>query len=341
MKVISLLLLLLSFSGLCEGARRKPPYTEEERQAEYHRRGNTWPPKIHPDTPGWKRILNQRFSQVRALSNTQMKWDGHIQTLSAAIVKNYTEFGWGLTQAPKQLTEDVRQAIYEGLPNARLEGKIDVIDGPEPLFIDRSDLTKRILKEVQPILEAWSGIELLPTIAYGFRLYQNNSRLWMHVDKAQTHVISCIFHIASSDDAEPWPIVIEDYAGDTISVVLKPGDLLLYESSKNFHGRPSHFNGSWYTSVFVHFYPKEGDWKGHNHDLDSHYAIPPDWYVTEPSNYPEVTVYGTSIMMPDCPDSWCPLLHAVEYEGPGTYGTVMTGGGKTYSLGLDDVEGEL
>jgi len=31
----------------------------------------------------------------------------------------------------------------------------------------------------------------------------------MHVDKPQTHVISMIYHIDSSEDAEPWPIYIE------------------------------------------------------------------------------------------------------------------------------------
>jgi hypothetical protein len=35
---------------------------------------------------------------------------------------NYTEFGWGLTHAPQELTEELRAAIFEGLPNARLEG---------------------------------------------------------------------------------------------------------------------------------------------------------------------------------------------------------------------------
>jgi hypothetical protein len=79
-------------------------------------------------------------------------------------------------------------------------GKIDAIDGPSPLFIDRKDLTQKVgekpfarkivldltyfrrllflysdmqvLREMQPIVEAWSGIELRPSIAYGFRLYR-------------------------------------------------------------------------------------------------------------------------------------------------------------------------
>jgi hypothetical protein len=57
------------------------------------------------------------------------------------------------------------------------------------------------------------------SLCVGPQLYdlygRNESRLWMHVDRTQTHVISCILHIAKSDDAENWPIIIEDYAGNT------------------------------------------------------------------------------------------------------------------------------
>ncbi len=150
-------------------------YTEEERLEMYEKRGHTFPfAKYIPDTPGWRKIMDRRFDQVRALRDTQMKWDGWIQTANAAvIVPNFTEFGWGLTQAPDLLTLDIQQAIYEGLPNARSEGLIDVIDGPTaPLFIDRPDLNQRALQELQPILEAWAGVELVPAIAYGFRVYR-------------------------------------------------------------------------------------------------------------------------------------------------------------------------
>ena len=64
--------------------------------------------------------------------------------------------------------------------------------------------------------ETWSGMELTANNAYGFRLYRNNSRLHVHVDKAQTHIVSFIYHIDSSDDAEPWPLLIEDLQGSKL-----------------------------------------------------------------------------------------------------------------------------
>lgn len=145
-----------------------------------------------------------------------------------------------------------------------------------------------------------------------------------------------VYHsIASSEDSDPWPILIEDYDGNTQYAVLKPGDLLLYESAKNFHGRPKVFNGSWYTSLFVHFFPKEG-WSRENHDLDSHYAVPPTWRNVVPnSRFPTLEVVETSVREPGCPSSWCNLETAIHVEGRGEYGTVLTTNGKKYSLHLE------
>ena len=71
----------------------------------------------------------------------------------------------------------------------------------------------QVLNELQTYPETWSGMELTPVIAYGFRLYRNNTSLRMHVDKSHTHIISFILHVDSSEDSEPWPITIEDLDG--------------------------------------------------------------------------------------------------------------------------------
>lgn len=94
------------------------------------------------------------------------------------MAPNFTELGFGMTRAPEPLMQELRNAIRNGLAEgkARIEGKIEVIDAPEnPLFIDRPDLTARVLRELHPYVEAWSGVELIPFTAYGLRLYQNQS----------------------------------------------------------------------------------------------------------------------------------------------------------------------
>jgi hypothetical protein len=52
-------------------------------------------------------------------------------------------------------------------------------------------------------------------------------------------VISSIVHIAHEydDDAEQWPIEIEDHDGKLHSVALEEGQMLFYESASCLHGR--------------------------------------------------------------------------------------------------------
>ena len=51
-----------------------------------------------------------------------------------------------------------------------------------------------------------------------------------------------------------------DHDGKLHAVNMKPGDLLLYESAKLLHGRPTPFDGDFYANIFVHYMPESG-WK--------------------------------------------------------------------------------
>jgi hypothetical protein len=252
------------------------------------------------------------------------------------VQPNFTENGWGLTRAPDELVQTLRKAVRSAYEDGdyREEGEVDVIDGLSPIFIDRPELVERVLHELLPMHEAWAGISLQPHLAYGFRLYRNESSLLMHIDKSDTHVISCILHIDSSDDAEPWPIVIEDYTGKTNEIILTPGDMLFYESSKCLHGRPTKFNGTWYSSVFVHYFPKNPEWQEIDHHLEANYAVPEHWIDTPEGapQYPEVEMYGAAFREPSCPNNWCNLADAIRYHGPAKKDYVLTAGSSIYPL---------
>jgi hypothetical protein len=204
---------------------------------------------------------------------------------SAIVTLNYTENGWGLTRAPEHITRRLQERLHKTLGvakkierkqcadeggeclvseeeilepighGAKKEHFINVIEAEDharPIMIPgEPNENHDILREMQPMFEWWSGIELQPSIAYGIRAYRNDSSLLMHIDKSTTHVISGIYHVDRSDDSEPWPIVIEDFRGNTNQVYLAPGDILFYESSKCFHGRPQKFIGSYYASLFM------------------------------------------------------------------------------------------
>ena len=178
---------------------------------------------------------------------------------------------------------------------------------------------------IQPIAEAWSGTELVGSMAYGLRIYRNESTLNMHLDRCETHVISAILHVGHDEDSEPWPLVIEGFDGTTNEVTLESGDMLLYESSKAAHGRPKPFNGSWYSSLFIHYYPV--DWDGVKKRMDAHYRVPPTWKQKIPSDEEDLIVSDTSLKEPQCTYSWCAMRNTVAYSGPAEgYGKVMTAG---------------
>ena len=162
---------------------------ESERVDEYYNRNYTWPvSRFVPDTPGWKRLMSERFAQVSELDGSLKRYEGYIQTVHTAfLVPNFTEYGFGLARCPDELIGTLRKAIRDGLPTAKEEVSTQVINGPQrPLFVERPDLTDRVLQEMRPYAEEWSGMELTPYRAYGFRLYRNESQLTMHVDKVCT-----------------------------------------------------------------------------------------------------------------------------------------------------------
>jgi prolyl 4-hydroxylase len=78
----------------------------------------------------------------------------------------------------------------------------------------------------------------------------------MHAEYPNTRALGCIVQIASSpQNAEPWPIAVEDYEGNLNLVHLTAGDALLWESSKLYHGRPLPFIGNWTTAVVAFYVP--------------------------------------------------------------------------------------
>lgn len=330
----SLLLVMIFSCSLTANAA----LNEDERMEFYKLRNYTWPREYYvPPTDGWKGLLDRRFAQIAEIEDGGERYEAYIQAVSSGITSpRFTESGWGLTRAPQTLVDDLRTAIREGLPNARPEHHIPVVEGERPLFIHRGDLIRRVLRELRTMHEEWSGIKLLPSNAYGFRLYQNASSLNMHVDKPDTHIISSIIHIDHSEDSEPWPIVIEDFQGNTNEVILESGDMLFYESSKCLHGRPKVFNGSWYTSVFTHYRPDTDEWRNTDQLLESHYAVPPIWSDRDSSylsNYEQRTgekiksplvMVGTSMKEPACEHNWCALENSVKYSGPTVYGEVLS-----------------
>ena len=208
------------------------------------------------------------------------------------------------------------------------------MDNKTTFFINDEEQNDEIVKELLPLHEAWSGVKLIPHNSYGLRVYRGKTNLNMHVDRTSTHVISSILHVGHGENDEPWPIVIEDFHGNTNEVFLETGDLLFYESSKCFHGRPRVYNGDYYSSLFTHYSPVTA-WDGayeRTHDfLPKTHGIPQERKAND--SYEEAVIDGTSLIEPSCVDNWCALQNSLKWYGPGPgYGKILTGDGKVTEL---------
>ena len=63
-----------------------------------------------------------------------------------------------------------------------------------------------------------------------------------------------IFQIDQKVDKE-WPLTIIDHKKKKKQINLKPGEMLLYESAKLWHGRQFPFEGDFFDNVFIHYTP--------------------------------------------------------------------------------------
>lgn len=104
------------------------------------------------------------------------------------------------------LVHRLNQSLHEGLHDAPYEYVGEEEGMAKFVFSQDNDAVHDVL---QPVLEAWSGVELVKTQAYGLRVYLNESRLFMHIDQVDTHIISAILHVDHDRHSEPWPLVIE------------------------------------------------------------------------------------------------------------------------------------
>lgn len=317
---------------------------EEDRVNEYKKRQYHWPPLMEEYTPnnsGWRKLYQHRLHQVEMVGNRSDRYQAYVAALYSALIgPSFTDYGWGITKAPKIVVDRLKKRFTDGMAseNKKYE-RPDVClehgDGFEPFHFDDPEKNKEILNELLPFHESWSGVELVPHFAYGLRVYRNESAFNMHLDKSSTHIISGILHVDHGENDEPWPLVIEDYHGNHNEIFLESGDLLFYESSKLLHGRPRTMNGEYYTSLFLHYYPK--NWEAERFLQDIHYRVPPSWVDAvlriDGDETSTLSVIDSTFKELECEDSWCGLVDSKKWYSDGLeYGQYLSGDNKVKLL---------
>ena len=108
--------------------------------------------------------------------------------------------------------------------------------------------------QLTPLMEEWAGQPLERSFGYGVRSYGPGSWLHMHRDRVDTHVVSCIVHVADQSNI-PWALDFVDHEAEHHQVLFNPGTMLFYESLCP-HGRASEFDGNFYRNMYFHWRPK-------------------------------------------------------------------------------------
>lgn len=127
--------------------------------------------------------------------------------------------------------------------------------GYAPISVELMELA---YAELTPLIESWAGCPLDRSWGYGIRSYGPGSRLHVHRDRVDTHVISCIVHVGDRA-SDPWPLDFIDHDGHHHAVRFEPVTMLFYESLCP-HARTEPFAGEYYRNMYFHWRPR--DWDG-------------------------------------------------------------------------------
>lgn len=175
-----------------------------------------------------------------------------------------SELGFKVVKVPEKTFQLIQEAYNLLKPSVRPEewgGITNFIhdnQGNAPVEIFPMDSFTRIreiiAEELQPLHEEFIGNKerLIPKWIYGIRSYKRGAILEPHTDTLVTHHISSIVIVDKQVDRD-WPLDIQDHRGRWHKVYAEPGEMILYESATNKHGRIEPFEGEYFRNFFLHY----------------------------------------------------------------------------------------
>lgn len=191
-------------------------------------------------------------------------------------IRPYTTEGFKVVQTPPALQAMLlnRLRLAEQAADAPMpvEGELDIIskyEGNNSMMSLMAELTlpekAQLSAGIAPLVSDWaSGRRLLPTATHGVRRYLRNATFARHRDHPESHILvrpgvlgmpgvlgcwrgqaepllcvlqAAICNVAQDRMDKDWPLVIEDHDGVDHTVVLQPGQSLLYEAARLAHSR--------------------------------------------------------------------------------------------------------
>jgi hypothetical protein len=104
-----------------------------------------------------------------------------------------------------------------------------------------------LLHLLKPGMEKMTKLKLIETYSYA-RIYKRDDVLLKHTDR-KACAVSATLHLGGDI---LWPLFLKTAKNKTVKVILKPGDMLIYDGCDLPHWRDS-FQGSNCVQVFLHY----------------------------------------------------------------------------------------
>jgi alkylated DNA repair dioxygenase AlkB len=116
-----------------------------------------------------------------------------------------------------------------------------------------------LLANLTPQMEQATGLRLYPTFSF-YRVYQRGDRLARHTDRPACEIALSV-NLGYRGE-HPWPIWVEG-AGGAASILLEPGDAVLYRGMECPHWRDP-LEGEYALQAFLFWVDQDGphaEWK--------------------------------------------------------------------------------
>ena len=124
-------------------------------------------------------------------------------------------------------------------------------------FKNRITISRAVTFKLRKIMQEWSNVKLEKNgILSGIRRYTRGAKFSLHVDKIPTHFFGAILQIDQKVD-EDWPLLVVDHQGNRVKIILKSGQMIIYEAGTIPHGRQFPLKGEYFDNLFMHFGPED------------------------------------------------------------------------------------
>lgn len=158
----------------------------------------------------------------------------------------------------KKNCEELTQELFKSVSNGK--SKKDYQCPLSESIRDNSTFDK-LLEDLLPYFEQYSGKKLYPTYAYA-RLYKPGEELQNHRDRPACEISATI---TLGYLGKQWPIYMGNYEDKRhgSEIKMNVGDAVLYKGEEKWHWREK-FEGEWQAQVFLHYVDVNGkntEWK--------------------------------------------------------------------------------